>query len=139
VRAHCGVIVFDENIDEKLVLARFAERYKGLVISLRSLRPRSVIKDDAVPELLLRTRSPVFVTINVKDFWMRIAAHPGYCIACVPLATSRQGEIPRLLLRFLRHRSFRTSSKRMGKIVRLGAHEICFYARDRKVEKVPWS
>jgi hypothetical protein len=31
----------------------------------------SVIKDDAIPELLLSVKRPTFVTINYKDFWRK--------------------------------------------------------------------
>ena len=66
------MIVLDENLDEERVRLPFAARYKGKVISIRDLRPGSIIKDEAIPSLLCDYRDSTFVTTNVSDFWRRI-------------------------------------------------------------------
>lgn len=134
------MIVLDENLDEQRVRVPLAGRYKGKIISVRDLRLGTVIKDDAVPALLCRERSPMFVTTNVIDFWRKVAAHRRYCIICVPLPNDRQDEIPDLIWRLLRHRSFRTIQRRMGKVIRASWLDIRYYESvGRAVTKVAWN
>jgi hypothetical protein len=57
------VIVLDEQINQKRVLAPLRKRFGGGVISLRELRelrPKGTIEDDAIPELLPRKKKPTF-------------------------------------------------------------------------------
>ena len=98
------MIVLDDNLNEKRVRQPVALWAKGAVAYLRELRPGVVIKDEAVPALLVQRRNPTFITTNVQDFWGKIAAHKRYCIICVPLPNNRQLEIPALLARLFRQR-----------------------------------
>ncbi len=133
------MIVLDENLDELRVRAPLAARYQGKVVSVRELRPGTVIKDEAVPALLCQHRHATFITTNVSDFWRRAPAHARYCLVCVPLPTDRQEEIPELIFRFLRHEQFRTARRRMGKVVRLSRSEIFYYETGRHaVVKLAW-
>ena len=133
------MIVLDEHLDDGLVLVPLARRLKSRVISVRKLRPGTVIKDDAIPTLLGRYKDATFVTGNVTDFWRKLPAHASYCLVCVPVPTQRQGEIPDLLARFLRHPTFRTARQRMGKVIRLNRTEILYYAvNQRAVTRVAW-
>lgn len=59
------MIVLDENIHEQRILEGVAGWYTGTVCSIVRLRPGTLIKDDAIPGLLLQHRSPTFVTVNV--------------------------------------------------------------------------
>jgi len=121
------VIVLDENLDEQRVRLPLASRYKGGVLSIRDLRPGSVIKDEAIPSILCGHRDCTFITTNVSDFWRRVPAHNRYCVLCVPLPSERQDEIPDLLLRFFRHELFRSARQRMGKVFRVSPSEILYY------------
>ena len=133
------MIVLDENLDQQRVLLPLANRFKGKVISVRDLRPGTVIKDEAIPAILCQHRNATFVTTNVSDFWRRLPAHARYYIVCVPLPTERQDELPSLLLRFLRHEAFRAARRRMGKVIRLSQSEILLYEVGRpSVVKVAW-
>ena len=79
------------------------------------------------------------MTLNVVDFWRRIAPDRRYCVICVPLPTERQEELPDLLLGFFRHEEFRTIAKRLGKVVRLAKSEIAVYSiSQRSPVKISW-
>lgn len=133
------MIVLDENLDEQRVRGRLSGRYQGKIVSVRDLRPRTVIKDDAVPALLCGERFPMFLTTNAVDFWRRVAAHRRYCIICVPFPNERQDEIPDLLFRLLYHRSFRTIKQRMGKVIRVTWSDIRYYeTMQRTINNVAW-
>src|SRR5437763_1052732 len=108
-------------------MAPLVARYKGKVISVRQLRPGTVIKDEAIPSILCQHRNATFVTTNTSDFWRRVSAHARYCIACFPLPTERQDELPGLLFRLMRHPIFRTVRRRMGKVVRVSRSELLWY------------
>jgi len=129
------VIVLDEHLDEGIVLVPLSHRLKSRVVSVRELRPGTVIKDEAIPALLGRYKKPTYVT----DFWQKFPAHARYCLICVPVPTQRQGEIPDLLTAFLKHSSFRTVRQRMGKVIRLNRTEILYYAiSQRAITRVAW-
>ena len=133
------MIVLDENLDNQRVFVPFAARNKGKVISVRDLRPGTVIKDEAIPTVLCQHRGSTFVTSNVTDFWRKVGAHRRYCIVCLPLPNERQHEIPELLAALLRHREFRTVKQRMGKVIRANWSEIILYQVGcRTATKCPW-
>jgi hypothetical protein len=134
------VIVLDENLDEQRVRWPLAARFRGKVVSVRELRPGSVIKDDAVPGVLCQFRGATFVTTNVSDFWRRVAGHRRYCVVCVPLRSERQDEVPGLILRLFRHEALRTARQRMGKVLRVSQSEILVYELgQRTIRKLAWA
>jgi hypothetical protein len=133
------VIVLDENLDEQRVCKPLSARYKGNVCSIRELRPRTVIKDDAIPAILTEMGRATFVTTNVADFWRRVPAHPRYCIVCLPLPNERQFEIPVLLFALFRHEALRTRQQRLGKVIRANASEILYYeVGQRQIRRLSW-
>lgn len=133
------MIVLDEHLDEGLVLRPLSRRLKSQVVSVRELRPGTVIKDEAIPTLLRQYRNATFVTANVSDFWRKLPAHARYSLVCVPVPTERQGENPDLLVAFHRHLAFRTVGQRMGKVIRLNKDEILYYVvNQRTVSRVAW-
>ena len=133
------MIVLDEHFDDVLVLLPLLNRLRSRVVSIRELRPGTVIKDEDIPALLRQYKNPTFVTANVTDFWRKVRPHDDYCLICVPLATQRQGEIPSILQAFLKHPEFRTARQRMGKIIRLNRNELLYYTVEHgTVAKVPW-
>lgn len=91
------MIVVDENIHSRAIMAAIAGWYRGRVISVTQLRPGSVIRDDAIPALLRQLNQPTFVTTNVDDFWLVVAPHPAYGIICLGLARERDNDAPNLL------------------------------------------
>jgi hypothetical protein len=132
------MIVVDENLHSRSIMAMISAWYKGQIVSIASLRPGSVIKDDAIPALLLTVRQPTFITINDSDFWLKIAAHPAYCVVTAPLPKERIRELPGLLRLSLQQPEFWTKALRMGKVLRLTDSQITFYEADRLIRQVDW-
>ena len=76
------MIIVDEQIHGERIRSAIAAWYSGQVESITSLRPNTVIKDDAIPTLLKQVRQPTFITINADDFWRRTPAL--LCRSCRP-------------------------------------------------------
>lgn len=124
------MVVLDEQLLGRDLEEDIARWYRGPVQFIMDLRPHSVIKDEAIPDLLRRQSRPTFVTINERDFWRRVTADRRYCIVCFPLPDSRVREIPPSLRAVLRRPEFRTKAQRMGKILRVTTEEILYYTVD---------
>jgi len=133
------MIVLDENLHDQRIIEAVSTWYPGQVVSVTSLRPQSVIKDDAIPTLLRKTTQPTFVTINVDDFWRKVEPDGAYCVINVELPKERIPEIPALLQRLFRLPELKTKAARMGKIVRLTRARIEWYESDRRVRSSPWT
>jgi hypothetical protein len=132
------MIVLDEEIHGPSVAGPIARWYAGRVVSLTTLRPRTVIKDDAIPVLLRAAQHPTFVTINVTDFWRVMSAEPDFCVVCIDLPARHMPAIPDWLHRLFRIAPFRAKASRMGKIVRLRPNRIEYYEADRCVRVFAW-
>jgi hypothetical protein len=128
------VIVVDENIQAKDVIAEIAGWYTGQVISITRLRHGTLIKDDAVPTLLHSVRFPTFVTTNVNDFWQVVDPHPAYCILCFAFPRERLADISPRMRQILRLPEFKTKAVRMGKIARIADRRIMYYSQDRQIK-----
>jgi hypothetical protein len=124
--------VLDEQFSGRDLEHDIARWYRGPVQFIMDLRPHSVIKDEAIPDLLRHQAQPTFVTINERDFWRRVTADRRYCIACFPLPDSRVREILSSLRALLRRLEFRTKAHRMGKILRVTTEEILYYTVDNR-------
>jgi len=132
------VIVLDEHLKRQSIRADIMAWYPGQVISVSNLRSASIIKDEAIPTLLLKVVKPTFVTINVTDFWKKAMPHTGYCIINVAVPKERVREIPGILRRLFRLPDFKTKALRMGKIIRLTQNGIEYYERDRRIHSLQW-
>lgn len=86
------MIVLDEQLLGRDIEMEIAKWYRGAVKFISDLRPHTVIKDDAIPELLRLLRQPVFVTINETDFWRKVVIDKRYCIVCFVMPDSRVRE-----------------------------------------------
>jgi hypothetical protein len=69
--------------------------YRGTVIVVKTLRPGTVIKDDAIPTLLRQLKQPTFVTIYYADFWRRVPGDRSYCIISLALAIDQADKVSR--------------------------------------------
>ena len=132
------MIVVDENLHDRRIMAAISAWYPGQVVSVVTLRPRSLIKDEAIPTLLLNATQPTFVTINVTDFWKKVEPHRSYCIINVAVPKERIREIPNLLRRLFRLPDFKTKASRMGKIVHATSNHIEYYESDWRVQTLGW-
>lgn len=132
------MIVVDENIHNQRIIASIASWYPGQVVSVTTLRPGTIIKDDAIPALLLRVSYPTFVTINATDFWREVEPHGAYCVITIALSKERIPEIPDLLRRLFRIPDFKTRALRMGKVLRLTLEHVEYYEADWRVRSLTW-
>lgn len=130
------MIVLDEQLLGRGIESAISEWYPGAVCFITELRPGTIIKDESIPALLGQAQHPIFVTINVADFWQRAELTQRYCLVCVALTDSQAGQIPELLRRLLRHPEFRTRAARLGKAARLTPTQASWYQREDIVPKV---
>lgn len=121
------MIVLDEQLLGRRIELDIARWYRGAVRFIVDLRPNTVIKDDAIPELLRQQPQPTFVTINERDFWRKVAVDKRYCIVCFAWSDARVREIPPSLRSLLRHAALRTKAQRMGKVIRVADADISYY------------
>jgi hypothetical protein len=97
-----------------------------------------MIKDDVIPVLLRQQPHTTFLTINEADFWRRVAIDAHFCVVCFALPDSRAREIPELLRAAFRLPSFRTKSRRMGKVLRVIQRTVRYYTyRERHIRVLP--
>lgn len=131
------MIVLDEQLLGKGLEEAIGKWYPGAVISVLTLRPGTIIKDEAIPTLLRGEAEPTFVTINESDFWLKLPAGEHFCMVCFALPTWQATRIDALLRRLLKHGEFDTKGKRIGKVVRvtLGG-DVSFYDGNKAVRSV---
>jgi hypothetical protein len=131
------MIVLDEQLLGRNLEHEIAKWYSGKVLFITDLRPNSVIKDEAMPELLRRQIQPTFVAINEKDFWHKIVVDKRYGVICFAWPDSRVREIPPSLRLLLRRSEFNTKAKRMGKVIRVADEKINYYTLvDRQIKTI---
>lgn len=134
------MIVLDEQLLGYGLHDMIARWYRGSVTDLTELRPSTRILDDAVPELLRRARFPSFVTINVNDFWRRLAPDNRFAILCFSLAHTEARTIPWLLRRLFATQPFRTRRNRMGKIARVSDQRAQYYTtKSWAIQTIDWA
>jgi hypothetical protein len=124
------MIVLDEQLLGRDLETTIATWYPGTVCFIHELRPNTIVKDEAIPSILQHQRQPTFITINERDFWLKIAADPRYCVICFALPDSQARMIPPLLRSLLRRPSLRTKAKRMGQVIRVTKTGISYYTSD---------
>ena len=128
------MLVLDEQLsgrDLETVLGRW---YPGPMLFITDLRPGTVIRDDAIPVLLHQRRQATFLTIHEADFWRKVVIDDRFCVVCFALLDSRAREIPNLLRAVFRPSTFRTKTRRMGKVLRVTPTTISYYTdRDRQI------
>ena len=133
------MIVLDEQLKNSGLAEQFSSWYRGSIIDITTLRPGTVIKDEAIPALLRRVQNPTFVTINVTDFWQRVPADRHFCMICLPLPDERVNEISTLLRRLFRFPEFGSRRARCGKIVLLSHTQVKYYqTADSQVRIIEW-
>jgi len=133
------MIVVDESVDNVLVLKAIADWYPGRVVSIRALRPATLIHDEVIPTLLHQAPQSTFVTINVDDFWKKTLPNQRYCIVALELNQGQASRLPLLLRRVFQHSEFQTKALRMGKVIYVTPSYIDYYEVDRKIRRLPQS
>ena len=132
------MLVLNEQLLGRHLEAALRRWYRGPVRSITDLRPGTMIKDDVIPLLLRQQPHTTFLTINEADFWRRVAIDAHFCVVCFALPDSRAREIPELLRAAFRLPSFRTKSRRMGKVLRVTQRTVRYYTyRERHIRVLP--
>ena len=93
------MIVLNEELQGLGLEEAITHWYRGAVLLIKALRPGTVIKDEAIPGLLRRVRTPTFVTINHSDFWRRVTPEQSFCLLCLKITADQTDEIPHWLRR----------------------------------------
>jgi hypothetical protein len=131
------MVVLDEQLLGRGIEREIGKWYRGAVQFIIDLRPNTVVKDEAIPELLRLQNQPTFITINERDFWRKVPPDPRYCVVCFTLPDSRAHEIPPSLRALLGRAEFQTKAKRMGMVIRVKQAEISYYTvSDREVRTI---
>ena len=133
------MIIVDENLKSQQIIDAILAWYPGQVVSITTLRLNSVIKDEAVPTLLMKANRPTFVTINAADFWKKAQPHHSYCLILVELPKERIREIPSLIRRLFQIPHFQNRATRLGTVVRLMPSKIEYYEVDRQIHSLSWA
>jgi hypothetical protein len=133
------MIVLDEQLLAPELRKAIRKWYKGQVVGITHLRPGTLIKDDSIAALLHKANSPIFVTINVGDFWRRMKPDSRFLVACFDFPHEQADLIPDLLRQLLQLEPFRTKAHRMGKIAHVSRHQVRYYTTDSwTVEVLDW-
>ena len=122
------MIVLDEQLADPQIIRSIKRWYKGKVISIIDVRPRTSVLDDVIPVLLRLLSAPTFVTINHRHFWRRIAASPDYCVICLKLPADRSLELPEALREVLSQPKWRTKRGRLGNVIFFSNRRIAYYS-----------
>lgn len=134
------MIVLDEQLKNAGVVEQIDQWYRGRVVNVTSLRPGTVIKDEAIPLLLRQVGDPTFVTINTTDFWGRMKAENHFCVVCFPFPDDRVEEIPDLLRRLFRFPEFKSKRARRGKVTLVSHTRVQYYqVNDSQVHRLEWT
>ncbi len=131
-----SLLIFDEQINRETAINPLESW--ATVRRLKDVRPREMIDDDRVPDLLRRLNHPTFVTID-GGFWDRQYRDKQYCIIYVAVSDDQQFKIPDLLRRLFRLSDFKTKAARMGKVARVSSARIEYMqVKDETVHSVNW-
>lgn len=111
------MIVLDEQLSDLQIVRDFSRWYRGTVINITDLRPRTIVLDDAVPTLLRTVSNPTFVTINYKDFWQVVPAKSYYCVICLKLRQEEAERSSPMVRDLLNLSQYKTNRLRMGCVI----------------------
>lgn len=79
------MIVLDEHLGQA-EFVKIRKWYSGRVRVITDLRQETVIKDDAVPQILAKeAKKSTFITINTKDFLRKIKINNNISVVCFKL------------------------------------------------------
>lgn len=131
-----SLLIFDEQINRERAIEPLESW--ATVRRLKDVRPREMIDDDRVPDLLRRLNHPTFVTID-DGFWDREYRDKRYCILYIAVSDDQQFKIPALLRQLFRLTEFKTKAARMGKVARISSTRIEYLqVNDETIHTLKW-
>jgi len=115
------MIILDENFTrvEKFKLKKFKKSIKQIGFEIE----KSGIKDNDIIPFLHKIKNPTFFTLD-NDFFNTNLRHKGYSIVWLNVEINKIAEFA---IKFLKHDSFNTISKRMGKIVQITTQRVRYW------------
>lgn len=122
------MIVLDEQLADPRIIRSIERWYKGKVVSILDVRPRTAAPDEAIPVLLRQLSAPTFVTINHRHFWRKIPASPDYCVICLKLPAEQSLQVPEALRAVLSRREWRTKRGRIGNVIFVSDRPVAYYS-----------
>lgn len=122
------MIVLDEQLGDPRIIRSIERWYKGKVISIIDVRPRTVVPDEAIPVLLRQLTGPTFMTINHRHFWRKIPASPDYCVICLKLPAEHAMELPETLRAVLSRPEWRSKHGRLGNVILVSDRPVAYYS-----------
>jgi hypothetical protein len=132
------MIVLDEQLADPRIIRGIERWYKGKVIRIIDVRPRTTVPDEAIPVLLRQLSAPTFVTINHRHFWRKIPASPDYCVICLKLPAEHALEIPEALRAVLSRPEWRAKRGRLGNVILVSDRPVAYYSsKQGPIELVP--
>lgn len=131
-----SLLIFDEQINREAAIEPLESW--ATVRRLKDVRPREMIDDDRVPDLLRRLNHPTFVTID-GGFWDRQYRDKHYCIPYIAVSDDQQFKIPALLRQLFRLPEFKTKTARVGKVARISSTRIEYLqVNDETIYTLNW-
>jgi hypothetical protein len=128
------VIVLDHNIPRDQVRKLRSRRIRCDQVGYQVGRPEWDDQQEIL-RYLHRGKRLTFVTRD-EGFFRRGLCHANYCIVVV---SGPVLQIETLVVRFLRHRRFRTKAQRVGSVVRLSEASILLIEKNQaKRRSVAW-
>ena len=121
------MIGLDEQLADPRIIRSIERWYKGKVLRITDARPRALVPDEAMPELLRKLNGPTFVTINHRHFWRKIPASPDYCVICMKLLAEHALEVPDALRAFLSRPEWLTKRGRLGNVILVSDRPVAYY------------
>ncbi len=128
------MLVLDENIPagQRHWLRKWRVRFRSIGVELS----RAGADDEDIIPLLHRLPQPAFFTLD-KHFFRLALCHAAYCLVWLDVPDDHAA---RFIRRFLKHPSFDTAAKRLGKVVHVHAQGARFFERDRRTaHRVNWT
>jgi hypothetical protein len=112
------VNVLDENIPDSQ--RRLLQSKRVHCRQIGEELGRKGMTDDEIIPLLLQLDRPTFFTLD-SDFYDFRLCHSGYCLVHLDIDEDAVAEF---IHRLLRHRTFNSKSKRMGRIIRVTPKQL---------------
>jgi hypothetical protein len=128
------MLVLDENLPagQQQLLRSWRIHFRVVGVEVAS----SGTKDENLIPVLHRLPNPTFFSLD-HHFYRPGWAHSGYCLAWLDMRGRMSAEFIR---RFLRHPTFDTQAKRMGKVVRVHPDAVtCWAIGHRSPTSVAWN
>ena len=133
------MIILDEQLLNPDIVVAIKRWYPGTVTHILRLRPDTLIKDDNIATLLHAAQRPIFVTVNVDDFWRKINAHASYCVIGIAIQQQEWPKVSDILRQLLSMPQLKTRADRMGKVILVRESGILYYEQNSQVQELEWT